>query len=112
MLQSINIINDIQEEIEYFFNDLNWTYIMMYVFVLYGIKHKEEFQWFNKLIEKYKVYSVWIVGGIIGVFFITFKTLAGEMTSEYISTLLRSGVITVIFNSVFSKGVSKIDKNE
>jgi hypothetical protein len=105
----INVFDDLKDEIELFFNDLNWTYILIYVFVLYGIKNKEEFQWYNKLFSKYEPYKVWIAGLIISVFFIFFKWLDVGMYSEYISQLLRSMIVVIVFNSVFSKNISKID---
>ena len=48
----MTIFTDIQDEVELFFEDLNWTYILVYVFVLYGMKHKEEFLWYNNIFEK------------------------------------------------------------
>ena len=105
----INVLDDLKDEIELFFNDLNWTYILIYVFILYGIKNKEEFQWYNKLLSKYESYKVWIAGLIIACFFIFFKWLDLDIHSEYISQLLRSMIIVIVFNSVFSKNISKID---
>ena len=105
----INVFDDLKDEIELFFNDLNWTYILMYVFVLYGVKNKEEFQWFNLMFEKYATFKVWIAGLIIATFFIFFKWLDLGMDSEYISQILRSMIVVIVFNSVFSKNISKID---
>jgi hypothetical protein len=103
----INVFDDLKDEVELFFNDLNWTYILMYVFILYGIKNKEEFQWYNNLTDKYGSFKIWIAGLITASFFLFFKYLNTGLNSEYISQLLRSLVIVIIFNSIFSKNISK-----
>lgn len=106
----MNILNDIQNEVELFFNGLNWTYIMIYSFVVYGIKYKEEFEWYNKLFEnpKIKPFKIWISGLIIALLFSFFKYLEDGMEVSYISTLLRSWIIVIIFNSIFSEKIKKI----
>ena len=105
------VFDDLKDEIELFFNDLNWTFILIFVFVLYGIKNKEEFQWFNDLLKgRLNPYKVWIAGLIITLFFSFFKFLEGGLTPEYVSQMLRSFIIVVVFNSVFSKNIEKIDK--
>jgi hypothetical protein len=104
------IFDDLKDEIELFFNDLNWTFILMFVFILYGIKNKEEFQWFNQLFNKLDIYKSWIAGLITLFFFIFFKFLEGNLTVEYVSQNLRSFMIVIIFNSVFSNNIEKIDK--
>ena len=72
------VFDDLKDEIELFFNDLNWTFILIFVFVLYGIKNKEEFQWFNDLLKgRLNPYKVWIAGLIITLFFSFFKFLEG-----------------------------------
>jgi hypothetical protein len=113
----VSVFEDIQVEVESFFNGLNWTFIMIFVFVLYGIKHKEEFEWYNKILDKsnFKSFKVWIAGFIIALFFCLFKNLEEQLTlsdaSAYISTLLRSWIVVIVFNSIFSDRISKIDKN-
>lgn len=113
----ISVFEDIQVEIEAFFNHLNWTYIMIYAFVLYGIKYKEEFDWYNDIFikSKFKSFKIWIAGLIVGLFFTTFKYLEGGVDftglSAYISTLLRSWIIVIVFNSLTSSRISKIDKD-
>ncbi len=109
----MDIFKDIQGEVEFFFDDLNWTYILIYVFVLYGIKHKEEFQWFNDLFDKNKYiksFKVWIAGLIIILIFTIFKGLESGLEVSYISQILRSWIVVIVFNSVFSKKISQIDK--
>lgn len=108
-----NIFKDIQSEVEFFFDDLNWTYILIYVFVLYGIKHKEEFKWYNELLDsntRLSQFKVWIAGIVIILFFCIFKGLDTGVTSEYVSQLLRSWILVIVFNSIFSKKITEIDK--
>lgn len=74
----INIFNDLQSEVEVFFDDLNWTFILIYVFVLYGIKHKEEFLWYNKLLDtsdRLKPFKVWVAGIVIMFIFSLFSRI-------------------------------------
>ena len=111
----INIFNDIQGEVELFFDDLNWTYILIYVFVLYGIKHKEEFLWYNRLFDnsdKLKPFKVWVAGTIIMIIFCIFKGLEVGLIVSYVSQLMRSWIIVIVFNSIFSRKINQIDKNE
>lgn len=110
----VNIFNDIQSEVELFFDDLNWTYILIYVFVLYGIKHKEEFLWYNRLFDnkdKLKPFKVWVAGIIIMIIFCIFKGLEVGVTASYVSQIMRSWIIVIVFNSIFSKKINQIDKN-
>ena len=68
----MDLFKDIQKDIEFFFADLNWTYILIYVFILYGIKHKEEFDWYNNLFDRnknLKSFKVWAAGIITIGFF-------------------------------------------
>lgn len=109
----VNIFDDIQNEIEFFFGNLNWTYILIYVFVLYGIKNKEEFKWYNNLMSKnksIKPFKVWIAGVIIIMIFLLFHELETGITAAYISQILRSWILVIVFNSVFSKKIEEIDK--
>lgn len=115
MISMITVFEDIQEEIEFFFNDLNWTFILIYVFVLYGIKHKEEFKWYNDLFNrnlKIKSFKVWIAGLIIAILFSFFKYLESGMTPTYVSEILRSWIIVIVFNSVFSEKINKIESKD
>jgi len=111
----MKFFEDIQSEIEFFFDDLNWTYIFIYVIVLYGIKHKEEFIWYNKLFDKYgplRYFKIWAAGLIIGTLFSFFRWQGPDgITSEYISQILRSWIIVIVFNTVFTKKIQKIEKN-
>ncbi len=108
----MTFFDDIQNEIESFFDHLNWTYIMIYSMILYGIKYKEEFLWYRRLIKRFKLkeFSAWIAGIVSGSFFVIFSYLEnGEMTSMYISQLLRSWILVIIFNSAFSKKIDEIE---
>lgn len=109
----MDIFKDVQSEIEFFFDDLNWTYILIYVFVLYGIKNKEEFLWYNNLFdknEKLKPFKVWVAGIVIMLIFCLFKGLEVGVTASYVSQMLRSWIIVIVFNSIFSKKIKEIDK--
>lgn len=109
-----NIISDLQTETELFFDDLNWTYILIYVFVLYGIKYKEEFEWFNILFDsnKYlKSFKIWIAGIVIILLFCLFKGLEVGVTASYISQMMRSWIIVIVCNSIFSNKLNQIDKS-
>ena len=110
----VSIFNDLQNEIEIFFDDLNWTFILIYTFVLYGIKHKEEFQWYNDLFDvKYKIkpFKIWIAGVIIMLIFSLFKHLETGLNPFYVSELMRSWILVIIFNSIFFNQIKEIDKN-
>lgn len=108
----LTVFDDIQTEIELFFNDLNWTYILIYVFILYGIRHKEEFDWYNQLFDGSKVSSLklWIAGIVTALIFSIFKWGECCLTFAYVSQLLRSWILVLVFNSVFSSKINKYDK--
>jgi D-alanyl-lipoteichoic acid acyltransferase DltB (MBOAT superfamily) len=115
------MFTDIQTEIEAFFHGLNWTYIFMYVMCLYGIKNNIEFDWYNELLDRKKWSSklkVWIAGVIVGLFFCFFTYMKGPgmLNSEYVSTLLRSWIIVIVFNTVansrIQKSIGDLDKKD
>jgi glycerol uptake facilitator-like aquaporin len=108
------VFKDIQLELDAFFTELNWTFIFVYVIVLYGIQHKAEFNWYNKLTEKqpWKDFKVWIAGFIVGLIFVFFHWQEGLPTnSAYFSQLLRSWIVVIVFESVFDKRIQKIENN-
>jgi len=111
----MDIFKDIQKDVEFFFADLNWTYILIYVFVLYGIKHKEEFEWYNNLFDRnkqLKSFKVWVAGIAILGLFCTFRALGVELfNSEYVSQLMRSWIMVIVFNSIFNKKIKEYDKD-
>lgn len=107
----IEIINDISVELEYFFHNLNWTFILTLIFIIYGVQYKEDFIWFKKLTGKCKYFRMWIVG-IIGILqFSFFKYLEGGFTASYFSELLRSFMVVMVFNAEIIKKL-KINKEK
>lgn len=110
----MNILVDLQQELELLFDDLNWTFILIYVFVLYGVKHKSEFKWYLDLLERMKIQSfkVWIAGIIVGGLFVLFEGLEDNLEAAYISQILRSYIIVIVFNSIFDKELKKIDNDD
>ena len=102
----------ISPEIQAFFGGLNWTYIIMYIIILYGVTYKREFNWFNKLMVKFNTvdFTSWIAGFLIGLTFCLFKGLESGVKSEYVSTLLRSWFLVVVFSSIFIDGIVKLLK--
>lgn len=107
----MDVFVDIQTELEAFFKGLNWTYIFIYTMVLYGIKHKQEFVWYNKLLKRWNIteFKTWLAGITVGIFFCLFATLGNKMCSEYVSTLLRSWILVIVFNSFFDKKISQAE---
>ncbi len=112
-MESGNIFDEIQNEVELFFHGLNWTYIFIYTITLYGIKNKPEFNWYNKLARKFDLndFKIHIVGIFLMITFTFFRWQEGNiLNSEYFSQLLRSGLIVIVFNSIFDKKIKEIDK--
>ena len=100
------IYEDLASHIELFFQDLNWTYIIMFLVVLYGMKHKIEFQWFVRLVDRnwWSGVSTWVAGLIVAVLFAIFRALGADIfDSEYVAQLLRSYVVVIVFNSLVTK---------
>lgn len=115
----MDIFNDFQTELNALFSHLNWTFILIYVFVLYGIKYKEEFEWYNEFMDAHPnlmKLKVWMAGIITASLFALFHYLEEGMKPEYVSQLLRSFIIVVVFNSISIKGIiryiDKADKEE
>lgn len=107
------IFQDIQHELEFFFSDLNWTFIFVFVICLYGMRHKPEFRWYNHFFNarpKIKDFKVWTAGFIIGILFCLFRWLDETVVfnAKYISTLLRSWLVVIVFNSVFTNKIEDI----
>lgn len=117
----INIISDVKNAMIFFLSGLNWTFIIMFGFVTYGIKNEPEFDWYNDLLKHTKL-RIWIAGIIIMVFFCFFTWL--EMPSlfnaYYVSALLRSFMMTIILNrtvnsvlnSYIEKRMKSLDKDK
>ncbi len=104
----------IAPELQSFFGGLNWTYIIMFTIILYGITYKAEFDWFNKFMAKFDLvkYDSWIAGLMTGLVFCLFKWLEKDpgISWGYIATMLRSWFLVVVFSSVFIDGIVKLIK--
>ena len=106
------IFLDIKTTFLLFVTGLNWTFIFMYGFVIYGIKNEPEFEWYNELLKESKL-KIWIAGFITMALFCLFKFLDPNSTfdSEYVSTLLRSFMVTIILSRVINNSLNRyIDK--
>ena len=100
-------------EIQTFFVDLNWTFVLMFIIILYGVSYKSEFDWYNDLIEKAKLtkFKTWLTGIILGSVFCLFRSIGDNVfDSEYIAQLLRSWLCVVVFSSVLIDGVVRLIK--
>lgn len=109
------MFEDIQQHLEGFFDNLNWTFIFMYVIILYGIKHKREFNWYNNLFssESWEDLKSWLAGIIVGLLFCFFYWEEGdELNGTYVSQLLRSWVVVLVFNTIFTDKIKKIEKEQ
>ncbi|HUV84736.1 MAG TPA: hypothetical protein VMV86_03455 [Methanosarcinales archaeon] len=108
----MSIIEDFQSELELLFDDLNWTYMLIFIFILYGIKNKEEFEWYNRMMDSrtyLKSFKVWIAGLVVLLTFCLFKYLESGIDASYISQGLRSYIIVIVFNSIFNKKMESVD---
>ncbi|HUS50342.1 MAG TPA: hypothetical protein VMZ91_09265 [Candidatus Paceibacterota bacterium] len=96
--------NGIAPEIINFLDGLNWFYILMFINILYGLKHTGLFNWYSTLLikSKLKFSKIWISAIITAFIFVMFRwadpTL--QVTVEYISSLFRSVFVVVIFSGV------------
>jgi len=95
----------IQPEVVEFLEGLNWTFILMFIVILYGLKHTNHFNWFEKILEKIKInsYKIWIAAFITGLVFCLFKWQETplEFGWNYVSSLLRSIFFGVVFSNIF-----------
>jgi hypothetical protein len=99
------IWNDqIYPEILLYLEDLNWTFIITFIIVLYGIKHTTHYEWFNhygNINHKVKRFKTWIVGIVIGCYFMFFRWLGPDgFHSEYVAQYLRSLIIAITFSGL------------
>lgn len=94
----------IYPEIVYFIGDLNWTFIIVYLVVLYGLKHTEHYDWYKDLFNnkpRLAKFKTWLSGLIIGVFFFIFRILGPDsFDSEYVSQFLRSIIMGITFSGL------------
>jgi len=93
----------IQPELIDFLEGLNWSFILMFIVILYGIKHTNHFCEFDRLLEKLNIqkYKVWIAAFITGILFCFFKWQENLISWNYASTLLRSIFVGVAFSNIF-----------
>ena len=113
----MDIFQDVSVELQNFFSNLNWLFIFMFSFIIYGINSKPEFDWYNRLMSKnenLKSLKIWIAGLLLLVIQCLFCYLkeAKDFNSEYVSQLLRSWLIVIVFNSTITKKIEKIEKEE
>ena len=101
----MEILDQIWEQIvpalTFFFVDLNWNFNIMLIVVLYGLKFTTHLDWFKGLFpKKAKKYTGWAVALITLLLYSLFTILDKEFSSEYLATLLRSMVVTMVFSNV------------
>ena len=97
--------NGLEPELIGFIHSLNWFYIIMFMNIIYGLKHTTHFNWYENAInhEKISKYKTWISAVIIAIVFVFFRIIDPTLSVEvsYISSLCRSIFIAVIFSEVF-----------
>ncbi len=95
----------VQPEIVSFLSSLNWTFIIMFITILYGIKHTNHFYWYESFLEKIRAtkYRVWVSALLTSLVFCFFrwKEAPDSFHSEYVSALLRSIFFSVVFSNIF-----------
>jgi len=95
----------IQPEVVTFLQGLNWWFIIMSTIILYGIKHTNEFLWYDNLLNKIKIerYKNWIACTLTGAVFCLFTYMDPSLYCDvpYVSSLLRSIFFVVIFSNIF-----------
>lgn len=96
--------NQIYPELLYYLDDLNWTFIITFMIIMYGLKHTEYYKGFNEIIERYQIinkFKYWVIGLIIGFIFFIFRILGpDEFHSEYIAQYLRSLILSITFSGL------------
>jgi hypothetical protein len=94
----------IYPELLFYLDDLNWTFIITMIIVLYGIKHTEHYEWFNHYCDlnpHIKRFKSWLIGITLGVLFCVFRYLGPlEFHSEYVAQYLRSLIIAITFSGL------------
>jgi len=97
--------NGLQPELIGFCQGLNWFFIIMFINILYGLKHTNQFKWYDNFIRESKLYNyrIWIVAVITALCFIGFRWAdpAEKVDIAYIGSLVRSVFIAVIFSGIF-----------
>ena len=94
----------IEPEILSFLTRLNWFYIIMFINILYGLKHTGLFYWYTKFLNhsKLRFSKTWITAIIVAIVFISFRAADStlDVTVDYVSRLSISVVVSVIFSRV------------
>ncbi len=97
--------NGLEPELITFFNGLNWLYIIMFIIVLYGLKHTKELNWYDKICAKIKVekYKTWIASILMAAIFAIFRWQEAtlDFDAAYVSSMLRSILFAVVFSGIF-----------
>lgn len=95
----------IEPELMSFMQSLNWFYIIMFINILYGLKYTGQFTWYDTILKNSKLnaYKIWITALILGVSYIGFRLADPTLgiSVSYISSLLRSILVAVIFSGIF-----------
>jgi hypothetical protein len=77
----------------------NIHYIMAYIVIIVGLKYTDNLQWYKRIYGKYK-HNVIAITGVILMFFYSGMSYR-IINSEYISSLLQSYILTLVFQDIF-----------
>lgn len=77
----------------------NIHYILAYIVIIVGLKYTDNLQWYKKVYGNYKHNAIAISGVILMFFYsgISIRTI----NSVYISSLLQSYILTLVFQDIF-----------
>jgi len=92
--------NGIKSELINFIKNLNWTYIFIMIITFYGLNHVQAFRGIKELFKKWHLnkFSHLFCAIVIGVVFIFFKSMEDKFEWSYVSALLRSLLIAIVFS--------------
>ena len=106
MEQGFSLARDIETALVAFLQNLNWTFIFNFSFVIYGIRNEEDFLWYNELAERkgFAKTKIWLAGILIMLMTCMFCYLEypNEFTAGYVSSLLRSFLVAIVLNKVIA----------
>ncbi len=94
----------LEPELILFLDGLNWLYIIMLIITFYGLRHTDFLDWLKSVLKsvKAKKYTHWLIAIVVGLLFMIFRCAEGNtITAIYLSSMLRSLVVTVIFSRIF-----------
>jgi len=118
MVKSLTDIwyNQIYPEMIYYLTDLNWTFIISLIIVLYGVEHTKYYEGFKYYLDKIEVikkFRPWFIGLIMGLIFFTFRGLGVEtINSEYVAQYLRSLILVITFSELVINGPINLIKGK